>query len=209
VRATLANLVAVAKEKGIRPPAIFVIGQVVAHAEALDAVSSQPLRGARVGIFAPCSTLARSLQQGGAEVLVAPNPWTAAARLVLGSAPLTGWIIRTRDELDALDSERTAHSILGNGVLWCLGVELANLARARGWANAAEVGTAVLNGPTGPAPQHRGSVRGRQRADVHRRPRAGAGPQPPPFARFAPEDCPTGRSSRRLRLPCRGPGGER
>ena len=145
VRATLADLVAIAKDKGIRPPAIFVIGQVVAHAEALDALTLQPLRGARVGMFAPGLALARSLQQGGAEVLVVPNPWTAAARLVLGSAPMTGWIVRTRDELDALDSEPTAHALLGSGVLWCLGVELANLARTRGWANADDVGRPVVN----------------------------------------------------------------
>jgi len=145
VRGTVADLVAIAKDKGIRPPAIFVIGQVVAHAEALAPLITRPLRGVRIGMFAPCSTLAQSLEQGGAEVLVAPNPWTAAARLVLGSAPLSGWLIRTRHELDALDSEPTARAVLGNVTLWCPNAELASLARARGWANATDVGSPLFH----------------------------------------------------------------
>lgn len=144
VQAPLAELAAAANLKGIRPPAIFVIGQVVAHAGTLDALRARPLRGARVGMFAPASPLARSLQQAGAEVLLAPQPWTVATRLVLGSAPLTGWIVETPDQLDGLASEPAARSVLGSGIVWCVGARLACLARARGWASAAEFGIPAL-----------------------------------------------------------------
>jgi uroporphyrin-III C-methyltransferase/precorrin-2 dehydrogenase/sirohydrochlorin ferrochelatase len=139
VRAPLSELAAAAKSSGIRPPAIFVIGQVVAHAEALESRAPRPLRGARIGLFAPAGELGDALQAAGAEVLLAPDPLTAAARLVIVSGPLSGWIVRTPRELEALERERAAHGFLQGGTLWCVGASLTALARARSCPNVAEL----------------------------------------------------------------------
>jgi len=139
VDALIAGITKVAESSGIKPPAIFVIGQVVAHAEALVSPEPRPLRGARLGIFAPRSELSEALQGAGAEVLLAPLPLTAAARLVIGQSPLSGWIVRTDQELEALDQERATTGFLGGITLWCMGAVLASLARERNWACAADI----------------------------------------------------------------------
>jgi uroporphyrin-III C-methyltransferase / precorrin-2 dehydrogenase / sirohydrochlorin ferrochelatase len=133
VRAPLAEIAKVAETSGIQPPAIFVIGQVVAHAEALASPTPRPLRGARIGLFAPRSELSEALQDAGAEVFLPPAPLTAAARLVIGSAPLSGWIVQNPCELDALDREKATSSFLSGSALWCMGTALAALARERNW----------------------------------------------------------------------------
>jgi hypothetical protein len=135
----LAEIANVADASGIKPPAIFVIGQVVAHAEVLESSEPRPLRGERFGMFAPPSELSEALQDAGAEVLLAPAPLTAAARLVIGLAPLSGWIVRTERELDALDQERATTGFLAGIPLWCMGAVLADLARARNWACPADL----------------------------------------------------------------------
>ena len=140
VRAPLAEIAKVAEASGIKPPAIFVIGQVVAHAEVLESPEPRPLRGARFGMFAPRSTLSEALQDAGAEVLLAPAPLTAAARLVIGLAPLSGWIVRTPGELEALDGERAAHGTSAKIPVLCLGASLASLARERNWPTVEEFG---------------------------------------------------------------------
>ena len=139
VRAPLAELAAAAKRAGIKPPAIFVIGQVVAHAEALESPAPRPLRQARLGLFAPRCALSEALQDAGAEVFLAPEPLTTAARLVMGSAPLSGWIVQTPRELDALDRERAAHAFLADATLWCTGAALAAAARERNWPRVVEL----------------------------------------------------------------------
>jgi hypothetical protein len=133
VRAPLAEIVKAAETVGIKPPAIFVIGNVVAYAEALESTTPRPLRGARIGMFTPRSELSDALQEAGAEVLLAPAPFTAAARLVIGVAPLVGWIVRSVGELDTLDDERAATGFLDGITLWCEGGVLAKLARDRKW----------------------------------------------------------------------------
>lgn len=139
VRAPLAEIAKVAETSGMKSPAIFVIGQVVAHAEVLDSSKQGRLQGARFGLFAPRSELSEALRDAGAEVLLAPAPLTAAARLVIGSAPLSGWIVQTARELDALDDERAVHGFLAGNALWCVGAALADIARARNWPCVTEV----------------------------------------------------------------------
>ena len=139
VRASLAEIAKVAETSGIKSPAIFVIGQVVAHAEELDSSRQGPLRGARFGLFAPRSELSEALQEAGAEILLAPGPLTAAARLVIGSAPLSGWIVRTTRELEFLDGERVASGLALGGTLGCTGGALAALARDRNWPTVVEL----------------------------------------------------------------------
>ena len=134
LRTTLEELPSAAEQAGIKSPAIFVIGRVVAHAEALAAEDPRPLRGLRVGVFAPVCEVALSLRAAGADILVAPKPLTAAARLVLGAGPLAGWLVRSPSDLEALDAERAA-AFVASLPLWCGDADLAANATARGWSD--------------------------------------------------------------------------
>jgi uroporphyrin-III C-methyltransferase len=138
VRAPLAEIAKVAETSGIQSPAIFVIGQVVAHAEVLDSSRQGLLRGARFGLFAPRSLLSEALQDAGAEILLAPAPLTAAARLVIGSAPLSGWIVQTVGELGSLARERATNGLPGHATLWCADARLAAAAREQQWSSIEE-----------------------------------------------------------------------
>ena len=145
VRAPLAELAAAAKASGMKPPAIFVIGPVVAHAEKLQA-PPKPLRRARLALFAPAGDLGLALEAAGANLLVAPDPLTAAARLVIGAAPLAGWIVRSSAELASLESAQAAHGFAVRGTLWCLSSALVAEARQRGFPQVAELdGTATAH----------------------------------------------------------------
>jgi hypothetical protein len=136
----LEEIAKVAESSGIKPPAIFVIGQVVAYAEALESPEMRPLRDARLAMFAPRSELSEALQDAGAEVLLAPMPLTPAARLVIGLAPLSGWIVQSVRELDALDCEKAARGTVTKVTLWCMGAALADLARKRNWQAVMQLG---------------------------------------------------------------------
>ena len=147
VRAPLVELAEAAKGSGIKPPAIFVIGKVVAHAKALESTIPRPLRGLRIALFAPAGEVGETLQAAGASLLLAPEPLTNAARLVICAAPLAGFVVRTRAELDALERERTVRAWQPGGILWCTGAGLAAAARKLGWANAAALdGSAPVPG---------------------------------------------------------------
>jgi hypothetical protein len=148
VRAPLAEIAKVAETSGIQPPAIFVIGQVVAHAEALASPTPRPLRGARIGLFAPRSELSEALQDAGAEVFLPPAPLTVAARLVIGSAPLSGWIVQTSRDLDALDRERATNGFLAGGTLWCAGAALSALANEHDWPHVVQLDGNVSSSQT-------------------------------------------------------------
>jgi len=139
VRAPLAEIAKVAETSGIRPPAIFVIGQVVAHAKALESPTPRPLRGARFGMFAPRSELSEALQDAGAEVLLAPAPLTAAARLVLGGAPLSGWMCNPCPNWTP-SSEREQRTAPCDYHRVVPGQCDASLARSRGWPTVEDLG---------------------------------------------------------------------
>jgi len=146
VRAPLSEIAKVAATSGIQSPAIFVIGQVVAHAEVLDSSRRGLLAGARFGMFAPRSALSKALQDAGAQILLAPAPLTAAARLVIGSAPLSGWIVQTVGELDVLARERATNGLPGHTTLWCADAQLAAAAREQRWSSVEEFqGSASLD----------------------------------------------------------------
>jgi uroporphyrinogen III methyltransferase/synthase len=144
VRAPIADLVAAANKAQLRPPAIFVIGRVVAHAEALAAPVPDPLAGKRIGVFAPCAELAQALRSAGAEVLCPPVPLTKAARLVLGRAPVTAFVLRAPQELTALGEARTTGVVPTDTILCCLDEALAEQARSHGWARVATLDGADL-----------------------------------------------------------------
>jgi uroporphyrin-III C-methyltransferase/precorrin-2 dehydrogenase/sirohydrochlorin ferrochelatase len=139
VRAPIVDLVAAAEKAGLRPPAIFVIGRVVAHAEVLATPVPAPLAGKRIAVFAPCSEIVERLRAAGAEALCAPAPLTKAARLVLASAPLTGFVLRSSHELDAVETMRASGATPGNVTLWCTDEALAADARGRGHADVVTV----------------------------------------------------------------------
>jgi uroporphyrin-III C-methyltransferase/precorrin-2 dehydrogenase/sirohydrochlorin ferrochelatase len=141
VHAPLSEIATTARQQGIKPPAIFVIGRVVARAERLEPRTPRPLRGLRIALYAPAAELGKALEEAGADVLAVPDPLTRAALLVLGAAPLGGWILRTAAELAALGRERAAHAF-PPPTLWCATPALAAAAREQAWTDVAELDSA-------------------------------------------------------------------
>jgi uroporphyrinogen III methyltransferase/synthase len=74
--ATLADLPQRAEEFGLKPPALFVIGEVVRQREAINWFQDKPLFGVRVMVTRPADQappLYRDLRELGAEVLAYPT----------------------------------------------------------------------------------------------------------------------------------------
>jgi uroporphyrin-III C-methyltransferase len=133
VVSTLGGLHAAGVAAGIRPPAIFVIGPTVRHAAALDWFTSRPLSGERLGIFAPASGLGPALDLAGADVVEMPRPLGPAARVVIAAAALTGWLLRSAGEVEALEEERAIAGWNAEVRAWCLGRPAAVRAEELGW----------------------------------------------------------------------------
>jgi uroporphyrin-III C-methyltransferase / precorrin-2 dehydrogenase / sirohydrochlorin ferrochelatase len=138
VRAPVAEIAAVARQQGIKSPAIFVIGRVVAHAERL-APASGPLRGLRIAMFAPGGALGDELAAAGADVVAVPQPLTRVARLVLSAAPLHGWVARTADEVVALARAGGSDGSPVEARLFCTNEAVAREARDHGFADVVAV----------------------------------------------------------------------
>jgi len=139
VVSTLGGLHDAGVAAGIRPPALFVIGPTVRHAAALDWFASRPLSGERLGIFAPAGDLGPALDAAGAELLELPRPLGPAARVAIGAAPLTGVLLRSADEVDALEEELAVPGWDAETPAYCLGRAAAERARALGWRNVVEL----------------------------------------------------------------------
>jgi uroporphyrin-III C-methyltransferase/precorrin-2 dehydrogenase/sirohydrochlorin ferrochelatase len=139
VVSTIARLHATGVAAGIRAPAIFVIGPTVRRAAALDWFMSRPLSGERIGVYAGADGLAHALDIAGAEVVEAPRPLGPAARVAIGAAPLTGWILRGADEVEALEEERGLPGLDADMRALCVGRAAAERARALGWARVEEI----------------------------------------------------------------------
>jgi uroporphyrin-III C-methyltransferase/precorrin-2 dehydrogenase/sirohydrochlorin ferrochelatase len=135
VVSTIGGLHAAGVAAGIRPPAIFVIGPTVRHAAALEWFGRRPLSGERVGIFAPSVELGSALDMAGADVVEMPRPLTPASRVVLAAAPLTGWLLRSPEEVEALEEERGIAGWEAEARACCLGTDTAERAQALGWRN--------------------------------------------------------------------------
>jgi uroporphyrin-III C-methyltransferase/precorrin-2 dehydrogenase/sirohydrochlorin ferrochelatase len=144
VVSTLANLPDAVVENGIRPPALFVIGPTVAHAERLDWSSRRPLAAERLLVSASWTALTEALEAFGAEVVPVPTPVSPAARVVIGAAPLTGCILRSPAEVDALDEEREGPGWGLAPQVWCVGRSTAERALERGWREVHEIGEAAV-----------------------------------------------------------------
>jgi len=135
VVSTIGGLHAAGVAAGIRPPAIFVIGRTVRHAGALDWFASRPLSGERLGVFAPAGELGPALDAAGADLVETPRPLTPAARVVISAAPLTGWLLRSAQDVEALEEERALPGWGAEVCAWCLGAPAAERAQALGWTH--------------------------------------------------------------------------
>jgi uroporphyrin-III C-methyltransferase/precorrin-2 dehydrogenase/sirohydrochlorin ferrochelatase len=135
----LSGLCAAGAAAKVRPPAIFVIGPTVRHAGTLNWFTSRPLSGKRLGIFAPAGELSAALDLAGADVLETPRPLTPAARVVLETAAPDCWILRSPEEVEALEDERALPSWNPEIRACCVGAAAAERARARGWRRVVEL----------------------------------------------------------------------
>ncbi len=139
VVSTLVDLPQAIERAGLEPPALFAIGPTVQHAGRLDWHGHLPLSGHRLLMTASTSKLATMLEDRGAEVVVVPMPVTPAARVVMAALPLTGCVVRDRSEVDWLDDERENPGWGERATAWCLGREVADRARERGWQRIVEL----------------------------------------------------------------------
>jgi uroporphyrin-III C-methyltransferase/precorrin-2 dehydrogenase/sirohydrochlorin ferrochelatase len=144
VRAPLRALAREVERMKLGPPALFVIGPTARHSESLGWFDSGRLFGERLAIIAPAGAIQESLVEAGAEVVELPIPVTEAARVVLGALPITGVVLRTGADVDALDEERGVAAWPTDAVGWCVSPSAARQARARGWPRVEEVEPAGL-----------------------------------------------------------------
>jgi uroporphyrinogen III methyltransferase/synthase len=99
--ATLATLPKLAREAGVRPPALLIVGTVVGLRQQIAWFEQLPLFGQRIMITRPADESARSaaiLESLGAEVLLAP---TVEVRPITDAVPLDS-AIGHLDEFDWL-----------------------------------------------------------------------------------------------------------
>lgn len=141
VVSTLAELPQAALREGINAPALFAIGPAVRHAERLDWFGRLPLAGERLVVSETAPDLVRALETAGAEVVAASWPMTPASRIVIGSAPLTGCVVRNRAEVEWLDDEREGTGWEANPVAWCLSSDAADRAHELGWRRIRKIDT--------------------------------------------------------------------
>ncbi len=137
VISTLRQLPEQAAQAGVRPPALFVIGPTVRHAERLDWVSRLSLAGERLAVCRP--DCIGSLEAAGAEVIPVAVPLTPVTRVILAALPLTGCLASAPRQLDALELESAGLAWTRDAVCWCLGQETARYARHRGWPRVEEL----------------------------------------------------------------------
>ena len=140
VLAALSDLPAEVKRAGIDAPALFIIGPVVRHANALEWFTRRPLSGQRLVVAHPAGELGARLELAGAELVEVPLPITPAARVVLGALPITACLLLRPEEVDGLDEERDGPGWDSSVVTtWCLDPVVASRARFLGWRNVREL----------------------------------------------------------------------
>ncbi len=133
VQATVSALPAAILAAKLEPPALFIIGPTVLHADHLDWFSTRPLHGQRLVMVGPGGSLGEKLEFAGVELVEVPLPVTPASRVVMGALPLSGCIFRNEEELEALDEERLGLGWEPDVIAWCFGRKTAERARRLGW----------------------------------------------------------------------------
>ena len=133
VVATLATLVDTARSAGLEPPALFVIGPTVRHADTLNAPLCRPLTRERLVLPADALPLRIALEEAGAEVIPVTLPLTPAIRIILGARPLTGCVVRSAAEVETFDEECRGGGAGREWTAWCVGRPAAARAAERGW----------------------------------------------------------------------------
>jgi hypothetical protein len=83
--------------------------------------------------------LTRALEAAGADVVGLPMPVTPAARVVMGALPLSGCVLRSSAEVDAVHDELGGPGWEQPVVSWCIGSDTASRARACGWPSVVEI----------------------------------------------------------------------
>jgi uroporphyrinogen III methyltransferase/synthase len=139
VIAPLAELPGAVERAGLAPPARFVIGPTVGHADHLDWRRALPLAGERLLAPEAGAETVRALEEAGAEVLAVSLPLSPAARIVVGAAPLTGCLLSRPTQVDSLEEERDGAGWEGGVVAWCRGSETTARARRYGWRRIEEL----------------------------------------------------------------------
>jgi len=139
VVSTLAELPGAVAKADLGPPGLFVIGPSVEHAQRLDWVSQRPLGRERLVVSAAASDLVDALEAAGADVVAVPRPVTPAARIVMRALPLTGCVMRSREDVEALDEERDGVEWRDGAAVWCFDAETAERAEARRWPGVQKV----------------------------------------------------------------------
>jgi uroporphyrin-III C-methyltransferase/precorrin-2 dehydrogenase/sirohydrochlorin ferrochelatase len=146
VRSSVRELPEAVTAAGLNPPGLFIIGPTVRHAERLDWFGRRPLQGERLALVAPAGAMGEELELAGVEVVEVPLPLTPASRVVMGALPLSGCVLFTEDEVEALDEERNRLGWGPEVTAWCMSPEAADRARRLGWQRIVELDRPV----TGP-----------------------------------------------------------
>nr|CAJ31150.1 Siroheme synthase [uncultured sulfate-reducing bacterium] len=133
VVSTLEDLPQAVADSAIKPPALFIIGPTVGHQRRLDWYGRLPLAGQRLVVVATLRDLVCALERGGADVVAVPIPLTPAARVVLSALPLTGCVVLSGAEVDALHEELDGPGWSSDARRWCIGEEAGRRAGERGW----------------------------------------------------------------------------
>ena len=133
VRCCLSELPEKVSQACLQPPGLFIIGPTVRHAEQLSWFTERPLFGQRLVLVGQGDELGERLELAGADLVFVTLPVTPAARVVMSAIPLTGCVLRSADEVDALDEERDGAGWGSDVQAWCLTAATADRARALGW----------------------------------------------------------------------------
>jgi uroporphyrin-III C-methyltransferase/precorrin-2 dehydrogenase/sirohydrochlorin ferrochelatase len=140
VVSSLSALPEEAARAGIRPPALFVIGPTVGHADRLGWLRGFPLAGERLAVFPSGGwDPTEDLELAGADVVPLRAPVPPVARVVLAALPLTGCVLRSPAHAHTMGVEAESIAWTSDAVCWCLGRETALAARSHAWARVEEI----------------------------------------------------------------------
>jgi uroporphyrin-III C-methyltransferase/precorrin-2 dehydrogenase/sirohydrochlorin ferrochelatase len=140
VVSTLAGLPEEASRASIQPPALFVIGPTVRHADRLRWLQGHPLAGERLVVFPTDGwDPTEALELAGAEVVPVRVPVPPVARVLLAALPLTGCVLRSPGDVERLGAEEAPLAWTSDAVAWCLGRATALAARTYAWARVEEL----------------------------------------------------------------------